>query len=147
MPQPAPQGPPPGPARGRPDPEVAEVVYLVGQELDASDKAVLAAFEAALVESGMENLDHGDLDSVGVFQQRPSMDWGTAEECMNVNHAAHRFFARAIEEDAGAPELTAGQLAQSVQVSAHPGRYDAREEEARLLIETTRDALEEEPRA
>ncbi|MFI8998768.1 hypothetical protein [Streptomyces sp. NPDC053542] len=142
MPQPAPQGPPPGPATGSPDPEVAEVVYLVGAELNASDKALLAAFEAALVESGMENLDHGDLDSVGVFQQRPSMDWGTAEQCMNVNYAAHRFFERAIEEDADDPDLTAGQLAQKVQVSAYPERYDAREEEARQLIEATRDALE-----
>ncbi|MGI5472556.1 hypothetical protein [Streptomyces sp. CA-132043] len=146
MPQPAPQGPPPGPARGRPDQEVAEVVYLVGLELDASDKVVLAAFEAGLVESGMENLDHGHLDSVGVFQQRPSMDWGTAEECMNVNYASHRFFERAIEEDADDPDLTPGQLAQNVQVSAHPDRYDEREDEARLLIEATRDALGEEPR-
>ncbi|POX36531.1 hypothetical protein C3486_33145 [Streptomyces sp. Ru73] len=123
---------------------MAEVVYLVGQELDASEKAVLAAFEAALVESGMENLDHGHLDSVGVFQQRPSMGWGTAEECMNVNHAARRFFERAVAEDADDPDLTPGQLAQQVQVSAYPDRYDEREDEARLLIEATRDALGEE---
>ncbi|WP_196942780.1 hypothetical protein [Streptomyces sclerotialus] len=146
MPQPAPQGPPPGPATGSPDQEVAAVVYLVGQELEASPKAVLAAFEAALVESGMENLDHGHLDSVGVFQQRPSMDWGTAEQCMNVNYASHRFFERAIEEDEDDPDLTAGQLAQRVQVSAYPERYDEREDEARLLIEATREELGEEPR-
>ncbi|MEV0600105.1 hypothetical protein AB0I82_12530 [Streptomyces sp. NPDC050315] len=143
VPQPAPQGPPPGPAKGRPDPEVAKVVYLVGKELTASDKAMLAAFEAALVESGMENLNYGDRDSVGVFQQRPSQDWGTPAQCMNVNYAAHKFFERAVVADRDNPDFTAGQLAQKVQVSAYPERYDQREGEARQLIETTREALNE----
>ncbi|WP_051831494.1 hypothetical protein [Streptomyces violens] len=143
VPQPAPQGPPPGPGKGRPDPEVAKVVYLVGKELNASDKAMLAAFEAALVESGMENLNYGDRDSVGVFQQRPSQDWGTAAQCMNVNYAAHKFFERAVVADRDNPEFTAGQLAQKVQVSAYPERYDQREGEAKQLIEATRQALNE----
>ena len=29
-------------------------------------------------ETGIRNLDYGDRDSVGLFQQRPSQGWGTA---------------------------------------------------------------------
>lgn len=144
MSQSAPQGPPPGPAKGRPDPEVARTVYLVGKELPVPAKVMLAAFEAALVESGMENLDHGDRDSVGVFQQRPSQGWGTPAQCMNVNYAANRFFERAVVVDRTDDDLTAGQLAQEVQRSAYPERYDQREAEARALLAATEEALEED---
>ena len=38
---------------------------------NASPKIRLAAFETAIVESGVHNLNYGDRDSLGVFQQRP----------------------------------------------------------------------------
>lgn len=137
-PPPAPQGPPPGPNPPAPDPEVAKVIYLVGRELNVSDKVMLAGFEAALVESSCRNLDHGDRDSVGVFQQRPSAKtWGTAEECMNVNHAAHKFFEQTVKNDGKHPEFSAGQLAQATQSSKYPDRYDKREQDARTLIDDT----------
>ncbi|MGP3953007.1 hypothetical protein [Streptomyces sp. 7N604] len=144
-PQPAPQGPPPGPGTGRPDPEVAKVIYLVGRELQVSDKAMLAGFEAALVESGMENLNHGDRDSVGVFQQRPSQGWGSPAQCMNVNYATHKFFERAIKADRDNPGFTPGQLAQKVQVSAFPERYDQREAEAKETLKSARESVEQPP--
>ncbi|BFO23121.1 hypothetical protein SHKM778_95090 (plasmid) [Streptomyces sp. KM77-8] len=45
-----------------------------------------------LQESTLLNLDHGDKDSVGVFQQRPSTGWGTKEQIMDVHYAARMFF-------------------------------------------------------
>ena len=78
MSQPLPQGPPPGRGRGHPDPDVAQVVYEIGAQFEVSYSVMLAAFEAALVESGMQNLNYGDRDSIGVFQQRPSQGWGRA---------------------------------------------------------------------
>lgn len=135
---PAPQGPPPGGNPPSPDPEVAKVIYLVGREMNVSDKAMLAGFEAALVESSCRNLDHGDRDSVGVFQQRPSAKtWGTVEECLNVNHAAHKFFEQTIKNDQKHPEFSAGQLAQATQSSKFPDRYDKREQDARALLDET----------
>jgi murein DD-endopeptidase MepM/ murein hydrolase activator NlpD len=42
-------------------------------------------------ESGIRNLDYGDRDSLGAFQQRPSQGWGTPEQVMNVPHATTTF--------------------------------------------------------
>ncbi|NBE53671.1 hypothetical protein [Streptomyces boluensis] len=140
----APQGPPPGPRKGRPDIRVATVILLVGRELDVTDKVMLAAFETALVESGMENLNYGDRDSLGVFQQRPSQGWGEAVQVMNVNYAAHKFFEKAIPIAREETSLSAGQLAQRVQVSAFPDRYDQREKAAKGWIERAADAVKGE---
>ncbi|MDQ8702771.1 hypothetical protein RCO28_09750 [Streptomyces sp. LHD-70] len=134
-------GPPPGPGTGEPDLAVAVVVYRVGRELGASDKVLLSSFEAALVESGMENLDHGLEDSLGVFQQRPSQGWGSPEQVTNVAYAARQFFTRALTVEGQDPSLTPGELAQAVQVSAYPERYDQREAEARELIARTEQEL------
>ncbi|MFG3506225.1 hypothetical protein ACGF5F_12005 [Streptomyces sp. NPDC047821] len=120
------------------DPEVIRVVYRVGTDLGVNDKVMLAGFEAGWVESHMNNLPCGHLDSVGVFQQRPSQGWGTREQCMDVTHASESFFTRAVETDRAHPEWTAGQVAQGVQRSAFPERYDQAEAKARALIEEAR---------
>ncbi|GAA2478521.1 hypothetical protein [Streptomyces gobitricini] len=120
------------------DPEVIRTVYRVGSELGVNDKVMLAGFEAGWVESHMNNLPCGHLDSVGVFQQRPSQGWGTREQCMDVPYASNSFFTRAVESDRAHPEWTAGQVAQSVQRSAFPERYDQAEAKARALIEEAR---------
>ncbi|OON67153.1 hypothetical protein B1H18_34895, partial [Streptomyces tsukubensis] len=94
----------------------------------------LAAFEAGWVESRMNNLPCGDRDSVGVFQQRPSQGWGTVEQCRDVAYATASFLRRAIDADRKNPGYTAGHLAQAVQRSAFPERYDQVESTARSLI-------------
>ncbi|MFB7916047.1 peptidoglycan-binding protein [Streptomyces sp. NPDC056061] len=119
----------------RPDPEVLTVVYRTGVELGVSDRVLLAGFEAGVVESNMNNLDCGDRDSLGVFQQRPSQGWGTPEQIMDVSYASNAFFTPAIRVAADNPDLSAGEVAQAVQVSAYPDRYDAVEGTARELIE------------
>ena len=42
-------------------------------------------------ESGLRNLDHGDRDSLGFLQQRPSQGWGTPAQVRDVHHAATTF--------------------------------------------------------
>lgn len=44
------------------------------------DHAATVAIATAMQESRLTNLDYGDLDSLGLFQQRPSQGWGTAEQ-------------------------------------------------------------------
>ncbi|MET9633956.1 hypothetical protein ABZX92_41535, partial [Lentzea sp. NPDC006480] len=100
--------------------------------LDVSDKVMLAGFEAGWVESHMNNLDCGDADSLGVFQQRPSMGWGTPAEIMDVSYAARRFFSYALKVDR--PELTPGLLADAVQRSCCPERYDLAESRASSML-------------
>ncbi|WP_317633425.1 peptidoglycan-binding protein [Streptomyces sp. SCSIO ZS0520] len=126
---------------GDPDPEVLKTVYRTGVDLGVSDKVMLAGFEAGVVESNMNNLDCGDRDSLGVFQQRPSQGWGTPEQIMNVSYASNAFFTPAVQVAADNPDLSAGQVAQKVQVSAYPDRYDAVEGTARELIERAKQLL------
>ncbi|MEV0648312.1 peptidoglycan-binding protein [Phytomonospora sp. NPDC050363] len=120
------------------DPNVLVGVYRVATGLGVDDRVLLAGFEAGWVESRMNNLPCGDRDSLGVFQQRPSQGWGTPEQIMNVSFASNSFFTRAINVAAAHPSWTAGQVAQAVQVSAFPDRYDAAEATARALIEQAR---------
>lgn len=106
-----------------PDQAVVASAYATARGLGASNKVMLALFEAGLVESGFRNLPAGDRDSVGFLQQRPSKGWGTVEQCMNVPHATTAFVNDAKGKEGSA--VTSGQLAQAVQRSAFPLRYDA----------------------
>ena len=56
-------------------------------------QAVTIALAAALQESKLHNLDYGDRDSVGIFQQRPSQGWGPAAELEDPVYATTKFFA------------------------------------------------------
>jgi murein DD-endopeptidase MepM/ murein hydrolase activator NlpD len=53
--------------------------------------AAVIALATARQESGIRNLDYGDRDSLGAFQQRPSQGWGTPDQVMNVPHATTTF--------------------------------------------------------
>lgn len=113
---------------------VTTTVHDVGVSMGASDKVMLAGFEAGWVESHMNNLPCGDQDSLGVFQQRPSQGWGTPEQIMDVTYAATQFFTQAIHNEPLYPDYTAGLLAQSVQRSCCPERYDQAEGKARKML-------------
>ena len=117
---------------GPPAPGVAKAICRVLDRHDASPKVRLAAFEAAIVESGVHNLNYGDRDSLGPFQQRPSMGWGTPAQILDPEYAATQFVTRAIR--ANRDHLSAGQLAQAVQRSAFPERYDQRASQAMSLL-------------
>ena len=55
----------------------AALLAAVAGGRDLPARAVTIAIATALQESKLENIDHGDRDSVGLFQQRPSQGWGT----------------------------------------------------------------------
>ena len=111
--------------------DVSRTAYKTAQSLGAAAKVILSMMEAGIVESGMRNLNYGDRDSVGFLQQRPSQGW---PDPMNVATAARSYLLRAMPKDKLYPKFTAGRLAQSVQVSAFPERYDQVEPAARTLI-------------
>jgi hypothetical protein len=117
---------------GPPDPKAARAICDVAHRLHASGKVILAAYEAAIVESGVHSLPYGDATSIGLFQQQDW--WGTFAQRMDPYYASHEFLIRAIRQDR--PWMTAGQLAQDVQVSAYPDRYDQRRVQALSLIST-----------
>lgn len=100
----------------------------------ADARVRLATYEAAWVESHANNLRCGDRDSLGVFQQRPSAGWGTPSQILNVTYATNKFLDRAIPIAAAHASWSAGHVAQAVQVSAFPDRYDQSATKARSLI-------------
>ncbi|HIV56781.1 MAG TPA: hypothetical protein H9902_02380 [Candidatus Stackebrandtia faecavium] len=115
--------------------KVIKTVYSVAKKRNVTSKVMLATFEAGWVESHMNNLNCGDRDSVGVFQQRPSMGWcDPASLCRDVKHATNKFLDQAIPNDKKNPGYSAGQLAQSVQRSGYPDRYDQAKAKAQALI-------------
>jgi hypothetical protein len=86
-------------------------------------RAVAIAYATALQESKLANLHYGDLDSVGVFQQRPSQGWGTAQELEDPVYATERFFD-ALVAVPNYERLPIYIAAQDVQHSADGEAYD-----------------------
>jgi hypothetical protein len=86
-------------------------------------QAVTIAFAAALQESELQNLDYGDRDSVGVFQQRPSQGWGTTAELEDPVYATTKFFA-ALVRVPGYMKMPVDRAAQDVQHSADGSAYE-----------------------
>jgi hypothetical protein len=110
----------------------ATTIAAVGKRLGMPDHAVTIALAAALEESGLLNLAHGDRDSLGLFQQRPSQGWGTPAEVMTPHYAAAAFYEHLARVPAW-QSLPITVAAQSVQHSATPGAYAATENAARAL--------------
>ena len=96
-------------------------------------RAAVLAVATAIVESGLLNLNHGDRDSVGLFQQRPSQGWGTIAEILNPAYAANQFY-RHLQGLPGWQVLSPGQAEQAVQRSANPGAYAPQEAPAADLV-------------
>ena len=95
-------------------------------------KAVTIAFAAALQESELQNLNYGDRDSVGVFQQRPSQGWGTTAELEDPVYATTKFFA-ALVRVPGYTKMPVDRAAQDVQHSADGSAYGQWVQVATLL--------------
>ena len=70
----------------------AQTIIDVGRRRGATNDQIVGAIACATQESRLINLQGGDRDSGGLFQQRPSMGWGTRAQVTNPEHAAGRFF-------------------------------------------------------
>jgi hypothetical protein len=86
-------------------------------------RAVTIAYATALQESKLQDLSYGDLDSVGVFQQRPSQGWGTRRQLLDPVYATTRFLA-ALATVPHYQQLRVDKAAQAVQHSADGSAYD-----------------------
>ena len=118
----------------------ATTIYQVSQRLGLPQYAAVIAIATALQESDLENLDYGDRDSLGLFQQRPSQGWGTPAEIMNPAYAATKFY-NALVEVPNWQTIPLTQAAQAVQRSAYPDAYAAHQNQADYLVATVSGAL------
>jgi hypothetical protein len=108
----------------------AALIAAVGQNLGMSPRAVTIALATAMQESKLRNLDYGDRDSLGLFQQRPSQDWGTPEQIMDPLYSATEFYRELAKVD-GFESMPITEAAQAVQRSAFPDAYAQHEAAAR----------------
>jgi hypothetical protein len=110
----------------------AATIASVGRGRGLPERAVVIALATAQQESRLRNLDYGDRDSLGLFQQRPSSGWGTEAEVQDPVYAANKFYDHLIE----VPGWETGRLtdvSQSVQRSGWPEAYQQWEEMAQKL--------------
>jgi len=95
-------------------------------------RAATIALATAFQESKLYNLDYGDRDSVGLFQQRPSQGWGTRKQLRDPVYATGRFYDALVQVD-GFETMRITEAAQRVQRSGFPEAYAAHEPAARAL--------------
>ena len=93
-------------------------------------RATTVAIATGLQESKLRNLDGGDRDSLGIFQQRPSQGWGTVEQIMDPVYATNAFYDALVKID-GYQDLPITVAAQEVQRSGFPDAYAQHEERSR----------------
>ncbi len=101
---------------------IAATIAGVAARRSMPERAVTIAYAAALQESDLENLNYGDRDSVGVFQQRPSEGWGTRRQLLDPVYASTKFFA-ALAAVPHYQRLPIYRAAQAVQHSADGRAY------------------------
>ncbi|MGZ4461122.1 MAG: hypothetical protein ACXVW9_18555 [Nocardioidaceae bacterium] len=110
----------------------AALIAAVGLRRGLPARAVSIALATAYQESKLRNLDHGDRDSVGLFQQRPSMGWGTAKQISDPYYATNKFYD-ALQRVAGYQSMRITVAAQRVQRSGFPEAYAEHEPDARAV--------------
>lgn len=75
---------------------VAAMIISIGKERKFTERSIAIAIATAIQESNLTNLpnlgENNDHDSVGIFQQRPSKQYGTAEEIQDPTHAINAFY-------------------------------------------------------
>ncbi|MFF3372075.1 C40 family peptidase [Streptomyces sp. NPDC002680] len=100
----------------------ARTIVGTGISLHVSAKGRIVALATAMAESRLRNLNSGDRDSLGLFQQRPSQGWGTADQIRDPVYASTQFYEHLLAVN-GWEQLTVAQAAQKVQRSAYPNAY------------------------
>jgi hypothetical protein len=116
----------------------ARTIAQVAWDRGLPERAVVIALATAMQESHLRNLDHGDRDSLGLFQQRPSQGWGTPEQVQDPVYAAGKFYDHLVQYpgwDTG--DLTT--VADGIQRSAYPLAYRKWETMAQELATSISD--------
>ncbi|MFJ4184228.1 C40 family peptidase [Kitasatospora sp. NPDC089509] len=100
----------------------AKTIQATGVAMHIPVRGQVVALATALQESELRNVNDGDRDSLGLFQQRPSQDWGTPQQIMQPVYASTKFY-EALQKVSGWESMTVTQAAQAVQRSGFPDAY------------------------
>ncbi len=102
-------------------------------------RSAVIAVATAMQESTLENITYGDRDSLGLFQQRPSMGWGSPSEVTNPVYASDAFLNALRQYQASHGAWATQPLwaaAQGVQNSGFPYAYAKWEDQAAHIVAT-----------
>lgn len=100
----------------------AALIVKIGQQMGLSRRDILIGLITAAQESSLKNLNYGDRDSLGLFQQRPSQGWGTRDQVTDPVYATKKFFTE-LQKVQGRKKMRLTEAAQAVQRSAYPDAY------------------------
>jgi hypothetical protein len=110
----------------------ASIIAGVAVRRGLPPRAASIALATAYQETGIRNLDYGDRDSVGLFQQRPSQGWGSKQQLMDPYYATGKFYDALVKID-NWETADINDVAQKVQFSGYPEAYRDHEADARVL--------------
>jgi hypothetical protein len=113
---------------------IVALIISIGKQRSLAPRAWQVAIQAGMTESGLHNLTYGDRDSLGVFQMRPSMGWGTVAQVTDPTYEVNKFYDVLL----GVPDWEnkrPGDAAQAVERSGFPDRYHKWEPMAATLVE------------
>lgn len=108
----------------------AATITAIAVQRGLPARAATIAIATAVQESKLRNLDYGDRDSLGLFQQRPSQGWGTPEQVRDPVYATNAFYD-ALQQIDGYAELEITEASDRVQRSAFPEAVADHEPEGR----------------
>jgi hypothetical protein len=101
--------------------------------MGASQRDLVIGLMTAYQESRLRNLNYGDRDSLGLFQQRPSQGWGSKSQVTNPQYSARKFFSTLFQVS-GRNRMSLTGAAQAVQRSGFPNAYAQWESLARAIL-------------
>ncbi len=108
----------------------AAAITAIAVKRGLPPRAASIAIATAMQESKVRNVRFGDRDSLGLFQQRPSQGWGTAEQILDPEYSTNTFYDALVKVD-GYASMDIAEAAQAVQRSAAGGAYAQHEGQAR----------------
>lgn len=112
--------------------ENAALISAVSVARGMPARAATIALATAYQESKLYNVESGDRDSLGLFQQRPSMGWGSDDQVLDPFYATNAFYD-ALEKIGDYESMRVTVAAQEVQRSGFPEAYADHEADARVL--------------
>lgn len=117
------------------------IIMAAGEAAGVGERGQLIGIMTAMQESSLLNLEGGDRDSIGLFQQRPSQGWGDPAQLHDPTYAARAFFEGVpnqgipgLKDIEGWESMPLTAAAQAVQISGYPDAYAKHEAKARELM-------------
>jgi LysM repeat protein len=116
-----------------PDWNMVKIGYQTCIRRNCNARQMLALMETGAVESNWHNLDCGDKDSEGIYQQRASVGaWGTRSDIRNPQTSTNNFLDALFRCN---PNMEPGAMAQCAQRSEIPDAYRRSEARARGYLQ------------